>query len=422
MDASAGAFLQTNPFAQLTIANACGDVDAPLPAPTGTASVQAQALRAASRLHQQQVRGQLLKPRAAWPAIDGGIDGTALQLALGKLLDSVDPLVTLMQPGARVLRAAVATLRLHPLAQWLLTAAAERHPAAFQHAVRAMALAGSLAWHVRANGEFLQRAMLAGLLHDIGEIYVEPAYLGSGRQLDLREYRQLAAHPHVGAMLLTDLTDYPAEIARAVAEHHERLDGTGYPFQLLGGSLSPLGQLMAVVELVLGIVDQQRPAPAARASFALRFVPGELSGPWTGPIARWADGEPPALPPAQPGPGPHAEMAQLDQALQGMQDMAETISAQLDGSSKRVAQRAAHRLNRLRSAWNAMGLWSLPADLVEPRERFDIELALRELRWRISTIGRDCLWPETELKVLADARLVPLWTTLESLGRSKPAS
>jgi hypothetical protein len=419
LDARASAFLQTNPFAHLTVANACGDVAAPAPAQPAGASVPAAALRQPDRPHQHQVRRQLLNPRAPWPALDGGVDGTALQLELGRLLESADPLVSLMQPGARVLRAAVTTLRLHPLAQWLLTAAAERRPAAWQHAVRAMALAGALAWHLRASGEFLQRAMLAGLLHDLGEIYVEPAYLGAGRQLDLGEYRQLASHPHVGAMLLTELTDLPEEVSRAVAEHHERLDGTGYPFQLIGPALSPMGQLLQVVELVLGIVDLQRPAPAARASFALRFVPGELSGPWAGPITRWAEGEPIVLPAPQPGPGPHAEMAELDTGLQRMQDMAESISAQLDGSSQRVAQRAAHRLNRLRSAWNAMGLWSLPSGQIEPRERFDVELALRELRWRIGTIGRDCLWPETELKVLADARLVPLWTTLESLGRRR---
>ena len=47
--------------------------------------------------------------------------------------------------------------------------------------------------------------------------------------------------------------------------------------------------------------------------------------------------------------------------------------------------------------------------------------AQRELRYRISTIGRDSLWPETERRVLADARLVPLWTTLESAGRAPGA-
>ena len=82
-------------------------------------------------------------------------------------------------------------------------------------------------------------------------------------------------------------------------------------------------------------------------------------------------------------------------------------------------ERRARRLRRLRIAWNAMGLWSLPADLVDPRERFDVDLALRELRYRISTIGRDSLWPETELRVLADARLVPLWTRLETAGRGQ---
>lgn len=410
-------FLRSNPFTQLTLANAGGD-DAGAPAPdAGRHGVIAAQLREAPALHRQLVRAALLQPGKVSLDVADGVDTRLLGQAIEHLLGSDDPLATFLQPSAPVLRAGASALRLHPLMRLLLTAAQQqRQGASLIHAVRAMALAGALAVQVQAPAEFVRRAMLAGLLHDLGEVYTNAAYLAGGRQLDLSEYRQLAAHPHVGAMLLAQLTDTPEEVVRAVREHHERLDGTGYPFQLLGSALSPLGQLLAVAELVLGTVDR-RPAAAARTAFALKFVPGELSGPWAGPVTRWADAQP--LP---PGPIPaddsaRAEMEQLDGSLQRMQDMAEAISTQLDGASQRVAQRAAYRLRRLRNAWNAMGLWSLPADLVDPRERFDVDLALRELRYRISTIGRDSLWPETELRVLADARLVPLWTTLESAGR-----
>ena len=417
-DLSNAAFLHSNPFTQLTLANAGGD-DAGVPMPDGARhGVQAAQLREAPALHRQLVRAALLQPGKVALDVTDGVDTRLIGQALEHLLASDDPLATLLQPSAPVLRAGAAALRLHPLMRLLLTAAQQqRQGASLFHAVRAMALAGALAVQVQASADFVRRAMLAGLLHDLGEVYTNAAYLTGGRQLDLSEYRQLAAHPHIGAMLLAQLSDTPDEVVRAVREHHERLDGTGYPFQLLGSSLSPLGQLLAVAELVLGTVDR-RPAAAARTAFALKFVPGELSGPWAGPVTRWADAQPVPVTPVPPGDSTRADMEQLDTALQRMQDMAEAISHQLDGASQRVAQRAAYRLRRLRNAWNAMGLWSLPAELVDPRERFDIDLASRELRYRISTIGRDSLWPETELRVLADARLVPLWTTLESAGRA----
>ncbi len=398
LNAPSEAFLQTHPFAALTLANACA---APL-----------EALAP----HQQLIRRELQQGGSLQAG--NGVDHRALQHGLATLLDSpADPLCDLLRPCAKALVEGVQALPLHPVVCLLLGSAQAGMPASYQHALRAMALAGALAWHARAPAALLPRAMLVGLVHDIGEMYVNPEYLRAGRQLDLVEYRQLAAHPHVGAMLLTQLTDYPAEIARAVCEHHERLDGTGYPFQLLGTAISPLGQLMAVAELALGIVDA-RPHAAERASFALKFVPGELSGLWAGPITHWADQQPRTDEAVLQAPM-LAELGPLDEALPHLQALAERLSDQLDGAAQRVAQRVVHRLHRLRIAWNAMGLWSLPAAAIEPQERFDIALATRELRYRISTVGRDCLWPEADLRVQADARLVPLWLALSKA--SQPA-
>ncbi len=417
LNAPSEAFLQTNPFAGLTLLNACSAALGPL-TPRGRA-VDAADLRGEPGLHQQLIR-QELQHRGALQ-FGEGVDHAGLQQGLSALLESQDPLRDLLAPCAKPLAEGVRALPLHPVVRMLLSAAQIGMPASYRHALRAMALAGALAWHAKAPPALLPRAMLVGLVHDIGEMYVNPEYLSAGRQLDLTEYRQLAAHPHVGAMLLTQLTDYPAEIARAVCEHHERLDGTGYPFQLLGTAISPLGQLMAVAELALGIVDA-RPHAAQRASFALKFVPGELSGQWAGPITRWADLQPRAdeaalQAEATAAQAALAQLGPLDEALPHLQALAERLGDQLDGAAQRVAQRVVHRLHRLRIAWNAMGLWSLSAASIEPQERFDIALAMRELRYRISTIGRDCLWPEADQRVQADARLVPLWLALSKASQ-----
>lgn len=410
MIASPGPSLQVNPFAQLSLASACPIALRAIAPAAGP--VQARALRDDPTLHQQLIRQQLQHPQPVALRVEDGVGIETLQHALAALLEAGDPLANLFHPCASVLHAGCQALKLPPLVQLLLSAAQQQSPAHFDHAVRAMALAGALAWHAKAPASFVQRALLTGLVHDIGDVYVQPAYLqAAGRQLDLAEYRQLAAHPHVGAMLLGQLSDCPPDVVRAVGEHHERLDGTGYPFQRLGSAISPLGQLMAVAELVLGVADA-RPAVAARASFALKFVPGEFSGLWAGPITHWADTEPTAEPDPAQAADAMARVGALDASLQRIQSLAEQVADTLDGSAQRVALRAAHRLRRLRIAWNAMGLWSVPAEAVEPQERFDIALAVRELRYRLGTIGRDCLWPENDPSVQGDARLVPLWLAL----------
>ena len=106
-------------------------------------------------------------------------------------------------------------------------------------------------------------------LHDIGEVYVDPACLDYTKALDVAGHKNLIVHPRVGQMLLATLTDYPMAVARAIAEHHERLDRSGYPARLDGDEISSLGKVLAIVEAVLGSLSTTH-APLTRASFALR--------------------------------------------------------------------------------------------------------------------------------------------------------
>jgi hypothetical protein len=130
----------------------------------------------------------------------------------------------------------VAHLPLHPVAQLLLTAGQASRPAeGFRpcgagHGAGRRADDGSTA----AAPPTCALAMLGGLLHDLGEMYIDPRFgeADADRSLDFVSYQQLVVHPHVGQLLLSQLTNYPAPLARAIGEHHERLDGSGYPHAL----------------------------------------------------------------------------------------------------------------------------------------------------------------------------------------------
>ena len=91
--------------------------------------------------------------------------------------------------------------------------------------------------------------MIAGYLHDIGKIIVPVEILVKPGKITLQEYELIKNHVQAGYDLLKQVT-FPWEIARPVLEHHERLDGSGYPNGLKGEEISMEGRILAVADVV----------------------------------------------------------------------------------------------------------------------------------------------------------------------------
>jgi HD-GYP domain-containing protein (c-di-GMP phosphodiesterase class II) len=113
---------------------------------------------------------------------------------------------------------------------------------------------------IRANaGE----AVLAALVYEAGMLSVPPEVLFHSGPLDESQRRRIEAHAHQGAELLRRAhPDCPEWLVEAVAEHHERLDGSGYPAGLREGRLPPLARLLAVCDLYMALASP-RPWRAA---------------------------------------------------------------------------------------------------------------------------------------------------------------
>jgi putative nucleotidyltransferase with HDIG domain len=89
---------------------------------------------------------------------------------------------------------------------------------------------------------------LAGLMHDVGKQRVPHRILQKAEALTDEEFAEIRRHPQYGYELLAECPDCP-ESTRAVAlEHHERLDGTGYPGRLTGAELHPYSRIVAVAD------------------------------------------------------------------------------------------------------------------------------------------------------------------------------
>lgn len=360
-------------------------------------------------LQQRLLERKLQAPLESCLAAESGVTPFTLHDQLKVCLEDDSPLARALHPCAGVLTQELKRIPLHSVAQLLLTTALATRPETFPHAVQAMALAGALA-RSKAGAVDIRKAMIAGLLHDIGEIYIQPLYLDRGTTLNLIGHKHLVVHPRVAQLLLHNSTDYPKEIGRAIGEHHERLDGSGYPARLHGDAISPLGRLLAVVEVTLGIL-QDAQAPLTRASFALRVVPGEFDPLWTSPVFNMAkDANEVAPNVSEDTTDQLAPLETLGLRIQTVFQLGSSLKEQGRTSAHlAIIDTALDRLSRLRVAWNALGVWGASPTALTPPERAEMAMANRELNIRLRDLQRECMLLADRLGDAEKARMEPLW-------------
>lgn len=345
----------------------------------------ARDLPVSQALQRKLLDRQLRQPLESCLLAEDGVSAYSLVQSLQALLERDTPLAPLLRPHATKLLREAPHLPLHSVAQLLLTAGQASRPETFDHALQAMALNGALTIAHGGSTQDLRLAMLCGLLHDLGEMYIAPEHgeADADRALSFSSYQHLVVHPHVGKLLLQQLTDYPAVMARAVAEHHERLDGSGYPHCLQREQLSPQGRQLAVTEAVLAVLRGECPL-LARASVALRVVPGEFDLGWVGAVSYASRQEPP-LRPNLSRDQIQVRLSLLDAALQtahvGIAALASTAQSQALRDALGLAQQL---LARLRKGWNASGLWS--QDEVAVQDAAEVEAVEQELLFRLRGI------------------------------------
>ena len=99
----------------------------------------------------------------------------------------------------------------------------------FAHAANVAVLSIFQAESLGLKGEMLHDICLAGLLHDVGKMFIPKELLDKQAKLDEKEWDEIKKHPVYGAVYLSKLQDVPKLAVIATFEHHMRFDGTGYP-------------------------------------------------------------------------------------------------------------------------------------------------------------------------------------------------
>jgi putative nucleotidyltransferase with HDIG domain len=143
-----------------------------------------------------------------------------------------------------------------------------RNPFAHGHAQRVANLAALTAIELNVDEKQLQAIRVAARWHDIGKVAIPDALLLKPGKLRESERHLLQEHVHIGGELLRRL-GVPATIVRAVAEHHERANGTGYPKGRDASSTSIGAQVIGLVEAFDAMTVDQPFRAARTPEFAL---------------------------------------------------------------------------------------------------------------------------------------------------------
>ena len=179
-----------------------------------------------------------------------------LATALGGPGAMLDPLRDIALPGPIALK---------------LTLMRDRYPGLLRQALSTVLVSLFLADRLELPAPQRTALATAALLRDIGMLHMDPTWLVPHRQMSAAERRHLHAHPITSMLLIRTQGAYPEEVATAVFEHHERLDGSGYPRGVREAGLSPLGKILLLAELVAALGQKFGDASPHRLGLVLRL-------------------------------------------------------------------------------------------------------------------------------------------------------
>jgi len=149
----------------------------------------------------------------------------------------------------------------------------------YNHCVDVAVYCIALAKHLYGeNKDKLIQAGLSGFLHDIGKRQVDTQIINKSTKLTQEEWAEMKRHPEYGELILRDVDNVPTDSKRAVYEHHENHDGTGYPNRKKGHELCELTKLVTIADVFDALTTKRSYHEAISPQDALDMMFGMQPG------------------------------------------------------------------------------------------------------------------------------------------------
>jgi PAS domain S-box-containing protein len=189
-----------------------------------------------------------------------GIRGIAIDIterikAEAKLRDSLDGLRKALSGIIQVLSAV----------------SEKRDPYTAGHQRRVADLAGDIGQEMGLTADRVEGLRMAGIIHDIGKVSIPAEILSKPASLTNLEFEMIKSHPKVGHDILHDI-DFSWPIAQMILQHHERMNGSGYPQRLKGDDILLESRILAVSDVIEAMASHRPYRPALGIEAALREI------------------------------------------------------------------------------------------------------------------------------------------------------
>jgi len=117
-----------------------------------------------------------------------------------------------------------------------------------EHALNVSILMTIFCKHLAIERSLIEQIALGAFLHDIGKVLIPDHILNKPGKYTVSEFEEMKTHVSLGVKILEDTPDISHIVMSMVKEHHERLNGQGYPYQLKGDAISKYGRMIAIVD------------------------------------------------------------------------------------------------------------------------------------------------------------------------------
>lgn len=147
----------------------------------------------------------------------------------------------------------------------------KRDPYTAGHQRQVAKLAHAIAQEMKLPQEIAEGIYMGCLIHDIGKIYIPAEILSRPGTLTNAEFEIIKCHPQVGYDIIKGI-EFPWPVAKMILEHHERMNGSGYPQGLKGDEISLEARILAVADVVEAMASHRPYRPAVGLDRALEEI------------------------------------------------------------------------------------------------------------------------------------------------------